>query len=78
MTRKEFIAQYQLDHPDASIEEVLRAWHGLIGSLPKKPFTFNDSTISNFCAELKISRSAFYKNKKKYLPLFEKYREDKL
>ncbi len=77
MKQNEFIKQYQSEHPNASVEEVLKAWssastaHARAHRPPLQKC--KPGTIIHFCSEQGITKQAYFKNKKKYLPLYIEY-----
>lgn len=75
MKQTEFIKQYQAEHPEASTEEVFKAWFAHLGQLGKRgqQKNANPLSITAFCQKQGISRNTYYKNQAKYLPLYSNF-----
>jgi len=68
MKQKEFINQYLIDFPSASAIDALDAWNKQSAMIARQGLP--KESITAFCKHQGISREAYYKNKKKWGPLY--------
>lgn len=75
MKQTDFIQTFKANNPEASTEEVFRAWFAHLGQLGKRgqQKNANPLSITAFCKHVGISRNTYYKNQGKYLPLYNNF-----